>query len=233
MKILIVDDEAPARARLIRMLAKVDGTQVVGEASNGPEALERIEALRPDLVFLDVDMPGLDGIAVAETAAHPAVVFVTAHARFAADAFEVDAYDYLLKPVSQDRLERAIEKVRARGGDSPAPSEPWRLSVHDGSMIRFVDARTVDRFHSTDKYTAFTSEGRELLSRDSLSALEERLASYGFVRVHRAELVRRDAIRAVEPEAGGWILHLTGGEVVRVSLRRMSEIERALGLTTE
>jgi len=114
MRILVVDDEELARGRLVRMLAAIPDMKVVGEAGDGVSALAQIEALRPDLVLLDVEMPGLDGLAVAERPDMPPIVFTTAHSRFAVDAFEADAYDFLLKPVSRDRLLRAIEKVRAR-----------------------------------------------------------------------------------------------------------------------
>ncbi|MCC6872855.1 MAG: response regulator transcription factor, partial [Sandaracinaceae bacterium] len=210
MRVLVADDEPHARARMLRMLAKIEGVEVVAEARDGHDAIDKIALHAPDLVLLDIDMPGADGLSVAERAGGPAIVFVTAHARFAADAFEIDAYDYLLKPVSQERLSRAIDKVHKRRS-SAAAGEPWRLSVQDGAVIRFVDAREVERFQATDKYTAVSYDGRELLLRESLSQLEQRLAPYGFVRVHRAELVRKDAIRAIEPEPGGALLHLASG----------------------
>src|SRR5450631_3273306 len=121
MRILVVDDEELARGRLIRLLSAIPDIKVVGQAADGASALVQIEALRPDLVLLDVDMPGLDGLAVAERPEMPPIVFTTAHSKFAVDAFEADAYDFLLKPVSRERLLRAIEKVRARSAAAPPP----------------------------------------------------------------------------------------------------------------
>lgn len=286
LRVLVVDDEALARARLVRMLARVHDIEVVGEAATGAEALDRARALRPDLLLLDVDMPGLDGFGVAEAVDAPLVVFTTAHAQYAALAFEADAVDYLLKPVVQERLERALEKVRQRllarsitaaaAAAAARPPEPAPaaqapsphasdataarstaaaaatgstvaataaggaaataaaggtaalLTVHDGGKVRFFDPRHVTRFRAEDKYTAFTLDGEEHLLRESLSTLEERLAHLGFLRVHRAELVRTSAIRALTPEAGGALLHLADGQTVSVSRRFLPALRQAL-----
>ncbi len=227
VKVLVVAQEAPARVRLARLLSRLENVEVIGDARDFGRAIERIETLGPDLVLLDTDTPGLDAIALAQRADRATVIQVTTCARFEAEA------EFLLKPVTRERLARAIGIVRARRGETIAPPEPWRLTVHDGPRLRFVDARKVERFYSTHKYTGFVSEGREHFSRESLSTLAQRLAQYGFVRVHRAELVRRDAITTVTTEANAWILRLAGGELVRVSRRRMNEVERALGLPTE
>jgi DNA-binding LytR/AlgR family response regulator len=227
VKVLVVAQEMPARTRLARMLSRVENVEVVGDARDFPRALERIDTLRPDLVLLDADMPGLDQNALGERAERATVIQVTTCAHFEANG------EYLLKPVTRERLARAIGIVRNRRGEEIAPAEPWRLTIHDGPRLRFVDARTISRFYSTHKYTGFVSDGRELFSRESLSTLERRLEAFGFVRVHRAQLVRRDAIVQVTSEANAWLLHLCSGEVVRVSRRRMGEVERALGLAGE
>ncbi|WP_437756924.1 LytR/AlgR family response regulator transcription factor [Sorangium sp. So ce1389] len=259
VRVLVVDDEALARARLVRMLARVEDTEVVGEAATGAQALERARELHPDLLLLDVDMPGLDGFGVAEAVGAPLVVFTTAHAQYAALAFEADAVDYLLKPVVQERLERALEKVRQRVrarsvmATSARPPEPSPvtaapaageraaeaaagvstaalLTVHDGGKVRFFDPLRVTRFRADDKYTAFLLDGEEHLLRESLSTLEERLAPFGFVRVHRAELVRANAVRALTPDAGGALLHLSDGQTVSVSRRSLPALKQALRL---
>ncbi|WP_437292418.1 LytR/AlgR family response regulator transcription factor [Sorangium sp. So ce406] len=255
VRVLVVDDEALARARLVRMLARVEDVEVVGEAATGAHALERTRELQPDLLLLDVDMPGLDGFGVAEAVGMPLVVFTTAHAQYAALAFEADAVDYLLKPVVQERLERALEKVRqrllarsvmatsARPPEPPAPAPGERaaesaagvsaaalLTVHDGGKVRFFDPLLVTRFRAEDKYTAFLFDGEEHLLRESLSTLEERLAPFGFVRVHRAELVRASAVRALTPDAGGALLHLSDGQTVSVSRRSLPALKQLLGL---
>ncbi|MCU0686360.1 MAG: LytTR family DNA-binding domain-containing protein [Polyangiaceae bacterium] len=288
LRILVVDDEPHARARLGRLLAKMPEVTVVGEADNGRLALTLIGTLAPDVVLLDVEMPGLDGLAVGEAASEvaaaagaraPAVVFTTAHSRFALDAFELDADDYLLKPVVAERLARALAKARRRLGlralsaaeavvtsaaparapapppssappsalgpssapeppedDEPEtlgseiPRDPAQLVVHDRGVTRFFDARAVMRFRAVDKYTSFVIEGAEYLTRESLSALETRLGPLGFVRVHRADLVRLDAVRALEPEPGGALVHLGDGQVVQVSRRFLPKLRKALGL---
>lgn len=261
VRVLVVDDEALARARLVRMLARVEDIEVVGEAATGAHAIERTRELQPDLLLLDVDMPGLDGFGVAEAVGMPLVVFTTAHAQYAALAFEADAVDYLLKPVVQERLERALEKVRqrllarsvmatsARPPEPPAMSAPAApapgeraaeaaagvstaalLTVHEGGKVRFFDPLLVTRFRADDKYTAFLFDGEEHLLRESLSTLEERLAPFGFVRVHRAELVRANAVRALTPDAGGALLHLSDGQTVTVSRRSLPALKQLLGL---
>lgn len=228
MKVLVVDDEPLARARLVRMLARIDDVEVVGEAGDGAEALRAARELAPDLILLDIDMPELDGLAVAEHADLPPIVFTTAHAKFALDAFEADAVDYLLKPVSKERLARAIEKARGR---APARSvdEAWRLVVTDGSMRVFADAREVTCFLADQKYVVFRWQGRELLLRESLDALETRLTPLGFLRPNRGALVRRDAVVAFDAAEGGTLV-LSDEQRIPVSRRALGAIRDALGL---
>ncbi|MFK7987500.1 MAG: LytR/AlgR family response regulator transcription factor [Sandaracinaceae bacterium] len=227
LQILVVDDEPIARKRLCRLVARIEGADVIGEAGNGTEALTQAEALRPDVVLLDIDMPGLDGLAVAEAEDVPPIIFTTAHREHALDAFETGAFDYLLKPVSLERLARALRKVRERAPTDRG--EPWRLVVADGSLRRFVDAREVSCFIAGQKYVAFAFEGEELLLRDSLDQLERRLAEFGFLRANRGALVRRDAVRAWDASDGGGVL-LDDGTVVPVSRRMAKAMRTALGL---
>lgn len=227
MRVLVVDDEPIARARIVRLLRRLEDVEVVGEAENGQEALRLAAELAPDVMLLDVEMPGLDGLAVAETPGVPPVVFTTAHREHAVHAFDADAVDYLLKPIQEERLARALERVRERA--SRVPAEPWRLIVTDGSLKRFVDARQVDCFTSDQKYVVFRLDGEELITRESLDALEARLAPLGFLRASRGALVRRDAIRAWDA-AGGGTLVLDGGERVPVSRRAAPVIRAALGI---
>lgn len=233
VRVLVVDDEALARSRATRMLARIDGVSVVGEAESGSQALERMAALTPDVLMLDVEMPGIDGLQLAETARAPWVIFTTAHPEFAAAAFDLDAVDYLIKPLRQERLERAIERVRSRhriaappaGGDADT-----RIAVHAPDRVRFVDALTVDAFRALDKYTAFQVGAEQLLIRDSLDSLEARLAPAGFVRVHRAALVRRAAITDLRHGAGTLRAELADGSSVEVSRRCAPELHRELGI---
>jgi DNA-binding LytR/AlgR family response regulator len=229
MRILVVDDERLARGRLLRMLARVPDAKVVGEAENGRTALVEIAKLKPDLILLDVDMPGLDGLALAERPGLPPIIFTTAHVRFAADAFDIEAVDFLVKPIRQERLERALERIRRRAG--PAAASPaHQLTVHGAGSVRFVDARQVTAFRALDKYTGFTIDGEELLVRESLDALAERLADLGFIRVHRAAVVRQDAIAELASEGGVLVAKLTDGSSVEISQRQAPELRRLLGL---
>lgn len=224
VRVLVVDDEPLARARLVRMLGRIEGVEVVGEGADGAEAIERAMELEPDVLMLDIDMPGVDGLAVAEHPGLPPVIFTTGHAAYAVDAFDARAVDYLLKPISQERLERALERIAPR----PA-SEPWRLVVHDGSLRVFVDAREVGCFLADQKYVSFEWRGRELLLRESLDALEEKLAPSGFLRANRGALVRRDAIVAFDASGGGTLV-LTGDARIPVSRRALATIREALGV---
>lgn len=227
LRAFVVDDEAPARRRLVRLLEQVRDVEVVAVTGDAEGASAQIAELRPDIVFLDVQMPGMDGLALAQRCAAPAVVFVTAHAEHAVRAFELASVDYLLKPVRLERLEEAVHRARARA-EQRAP-EP-RIVAHDRGSTLFVDPRTVTRFHASDKYTAFASEGRELLTEESLSALEQRLAPFGFVRVHRSELVRLSAIRAFRAEDGAHAVRLDDGQVVPVSRRMATALRERLGI---
>lgn len=227
MRVLIVDDEPVARRRLERMLKQIGGIDIVGEAGDGEEALAMCNALRPDLLLLDIDMPKADGLRVAEHPASPAVIFTTAHSDHALEAFEANAHDYLVKPVSRERLERALTKVGQR---KQAPQEAWRIVVADGSTKHFVDARRVECFAADQKYVRFQFEGRDFLTRDSLDALEERLRPFGFLRVNRAALVCIEAVTSYDSAGGGKVI-LRSGEQIPVSRRAVSTVRAALGLS--
>lgn len=235
MRALIVDDEELARARLRRLLLDHPDIEVVGEASHGEEALERIAALGPELVFLDIEMPGVDGLHVAETTTTSLVIFTTSHTRYGADAFEADALDYLIKPISRERLSRALTKARTQlarsknANPSVEPAAPWRLVVTDGPQKRFVDAREVDCFTADQKYVTFRVSDEQLLLRDSLDSLEERLGPLGFIRAHRGALVRVDAVSAFDASEGGSLV-LRDGTRIPVSRRAIPAVRAALGL---
>jgi DNA-binding LytR/AlgR family response regulator len=215
MKVLVVDDEPLARERLVRML----GEKCAAEAENAAIALETIARLEPDVVLLDIEMPGMNGLELAGMPGMPPVIFTTAHLSFAADAFDLDAIDFLPKPVRAERLERALERARRR---APSRAPVRMLAVHDAGTIRFVDPHEVIVFRARDKYTELVVDGRELLLRESLDTLEERLGN-AFVRVHRSALVRCDAIRALAP--GKAIL--ADGSDVEVSRRAARRVEEA------
>jgi DNA-binding LytR/AlgR family response regulator len=241
VRALVVDDEAPARRRLARQLAEL-GVEVCGEAEDGEGALRAARQLVPDVLFLDVRMPGLDGLSLAQRyAGLPPIVFCTAYDEFAVRAFEVNAVDYLLKPVRPERLAAAVEKVRARAegaGASPGqgaalagltPGNTRVVSAARGE-VRFFDAGTVTRFWASEKYTLFLADGQEQLTEESLADLEARLGGLGFVRVHRGELVRASAVKALRSEAGGHEVELADGQVARVSRRSVESLRQALAL---
>jgi DNA-binding LytR/AlgR family response regulator len=229
VRVLVVDDEPLARARLLRILERIVGVTCVGEAASGAAALAQMATLLPDVVLLDIQMPGLDGLALAATPGIPPIIFTTAHVQFAANAFDLDAVDFLTKPVRQDRLERAFDRVRRRvSAATTAPAR--RIAVHDAGTVRFVDPAQVVAFRARDKYVDFTLDGEELLVRESLDALETRLQGAGFVRVHRAALVRCDAIRALAQEGDALVAWLADGTKVNVSRRHAPNLRRLVGL---
>jgi two-component system LytT family response regulator len=241
MRVLVVDDELPARRRLTRMLAALDGIAAVDEATSSLEALAAVERARPDLLLLDIHMPGLDGLSLAARYADlPPVVFVTAHDEHAVAAFAVHAVDYLLKPVRPQRLAEAIDRARTRGPlppgafnvlRSPARSTAPRVVTHQRGEIRFFDALTVTRFWAEAKYTMFRAHGGEHLTTESLSALADPLTSHGFVRVHRRELVRGSAIRALRLTGGVHTVELDDGQTPQVGRRAVAALKRLLGDT--
>lgn len=243
MKVLVADDEDVARRRLIRMLGDLGGVDVVGEAATGSDVLLLTRSLHPDLLFLDIDMPELEGIAVARrlaTSPAPLIVFVTAHEQHAVSAFDLEAVDYLLKPVRSQRLARALERARARraGRDEALGLAAQPVLLDDAARIvaqvrtstRLFDARTIPRFWALEKYTAFAADGEEHLVAESLSALELRLEPFGFVRVHRSHLVQRSAIRELRASRGPLDIHLQDGAIVPVSRRMLKRLKRQLGL---
>lgn len=237
MKVLIVDDEAIARRRLERMVAGIPDAEVVGVASDGIEARDAVARLEPDLVLLDVDMPECDGLTLAATTPLPAVVFVTAHREHAVEAFEVQAIDYILKPVTRARLVQALNKVKAREAEPVAEvvrevlvdqRRPPRLSARAGDTLHVFDAREIQRLHARDKVTLFWVEGAEYVLDESLTELERRLDPWDFVRVHRAELVNLDAVVSVHLGSGESSLTLRDGSQVPVSRRALAALKKRL-----
>lgn len=243
MRVLVVDDERIARERLVRMLRRIEGVEVAGQAADAEEALALISSAHPDLVLLDIRMPGLSGIEFAQrTPELPPIVFVTAHEEHALAAFDAAAVDYLLKPVEQDRLARAIERVRriarpSRGDEIErllrrvaGQDVPQRLSARRGDVVHLFDPRELCRVRAAGDYCAFLHEGREYLVDESLAALEERLAAHGFLRVHRAELVNLHRVRAIRRQDDGAVIELQSGETATVSRRFMPLVREKLGL---
>ncbi len=223
VRAVIVDDEPLARKRLRALLAKHANIAIAGEASNGEEACEVIEALRPDLVFLDIQMPGLSGFEVlARLGRRPRIIFVTAHDEFAVKAFEEQALDYLLKPVEADRLSRALERLidapqatTAAADDrldrllaSIAQTKPVlrRIPVRRGARIALVDVLTAVFFRAEDKYTVlYTSDAEHVIDR-TIDELEQALDPEQFLRIHRSAIVNVNFVRDLTAVEGGRFL---------------------------
>ncbi len=223
IKTLIVDDEALARERLRQLLGGEAEIEIAGECGDGGTAVERIRETAPDLVFLDVQMPELDGfgvLAALGTETLPVVVFVTAHDRFALQAFEVHAVDYLLKPFDRERfkkaLERAMQAVRQRTGGGldqrlaallqefkPAPKAAERLAVKTGDRVLLLRVEELDWIKAADNYVEL-HKGREThLLRETLNALEARLPAEKFVRISRSVIVNVERVRELKPLFSG------------------------------
>lgn len=250
LRVLIVDDEPPAR-RLVRdFLADEAGVEVAGEAGDGAEALLRIADDAPDVVFLDVQMPEMDGFEVLRSLPPeraPAVVFTTAYDEFAVAAFEASAVDYLLKPLRRDRVHDAVQRARARvaqGSDatllaelrelvaaSRRPARPLeRLAVRVGPRIVFLRAEEVDRVEAEGNYARVFAGGRSYLLRQTLSSLEAGLDPDRFMRVHRSMLVNVERIREVYPLARGtYELVLQDGTALTTGQSYRDRVQRLIG----
>jgi len=223
LRVLIADDEPLAAERLQLLLARADGAQLVGTASDGDSAINLTEALHPDVLLLDIAMPGLDGIAVARALAaqnpSPAVVFVTAFDHFAVAAFEVEAVDYLMKPVEPRRLQRGLDRARAylrSRTDQPQPgtSSRWleEFWASDLSGLVRIAAQDVDRVSAERDYMRLHVGRRSWLIHHSMAALEEGLNPELFVRLHRSAIVRKDFISGfTRNQSGRWIARLADG----------------------
>ena len=223
VRILIVDDEAPARAKMRRYVAESSDIEIVGEAETGVEAVERIAELQPDLVFLDVQMPELDGFGVIEAVgveSMPHVVFVTAFDEYALKAFEVRALDYLLKPFTPERFAAVIDRARAEiartSGDDSAelrskleallgavatgrPRYLQRILVHHANKALLLPVERIDRVEADRNYVRLHSGATAFTLRGSLTSLAERLDPEKFLRINRSEIVRLDAVKELQP----------------------------------
>lgn len=245
IRTIVVDDEPLARERLRTWLAREADFSVVGECSQGEEAVEVLRRERPDLVFLDVQMPGLTGVQVLEALgqdAPPAVVFVTAHEHFAVDAFEVQAVDYLLKPVSRERFKTALERVAKRlagpgpgatAGPAPAdPKLPERLSVKHNGRIVFVPVADIDWVGSADNYVELHVGAQTFLLRETMTAITQRLPADRFVRISRTAIVQVGRVRQLEPLFHGeYSVELVSGAKLTLSRSHRDQLPR-LGVRT-
>jgi len=222
IRVVIVDDEPLAAERLMMLCADLDGVSVIGQASDGDEALALLDRSNPDLLLLDIAMPRLDGVSLARIldrrTARPAVIFVTAYDHYALDAFDVAAVDYLLKPVAAERLERAIARLREpRRAAAPARAEADQLWVpYRSEMIR-IPTDSIDRVEAERDYMRLHVGTRSYLIHMTIAELEQRLDPNKFLRVHRSAIARIDRIARTGRDATGtWFVEMVDGHRLRV-----------------
>ncbi|MDP6437068.1 MAG: LytTR family DNA-binding domain-containing protein [Gammaproteobacteria bacterium] len=240
-KLLIADDEAPARSRLRDMVADIGGWNVVAEVSNGQAVIEHCEQQSPDVVLLDIRMPEMDGIEVASHLCSlptpPAVIFTTAYDEYAVKAFDTHAVGYLLKPVRRERLLRALEyavrlsrmQLAELARNHPGLGRRTSMAVSHAGQIRLVPSDDVLAFQADQKYVRMTHSGGSDLIDESLKALEEEFGEH-FVRLHRNSLVRLSAIESVErAENGHYFARVRGlAEPCQVSRRHVKNLKARL-----
>jgi two-component system LytT family response regulator len=226
LRAVVVDDEPLARRRLRRLLATEPGVEVVADCGDGPAALEAIARTDPDLLFLDIEMPGMDGLAVAGAAGsgRPGVIFVTAHEQYALPAFDSDALDYLLKPVEPPRLRRALE--RARAGLAPPPSKPLeRLLVHERGRAVVVRVADLDYLDADGNYVWLHGAAGAVRYRTTLAALAAGLDPERFRRISRSCVVNLDRVREIRACLhGDALVILHSGVRLRLSRRYRDQL---------
>lgn len=257
LRVLIVDDEPLARQRIADLLAREPNVEVVGEATNGEGAIDEIRELDPDLVFLDVQMPGKSGFDVVREIGPdrmPATIFVTAYDRYALDAFDVAAVDYLVKPFDDERFEAAFRRARrlvrlervgematrlravlegGRPEGGVGRTQPFleRIAVESRGQIRVVPVDRIDYITANGPYVTLHAGQDTHVLRERMQTLEERLDPRLFFRIHRSTIVRIDRIEALLRAGGGdYAVRLRGGAELSVSRGRVEELEHRLGL---
>ena len=243
LRAMIVDDVPLAIERMQVLCAELDQLQVVGTASDGEAALRLAGKLRPDLLLLDMTMPGMDGLTLARRLgrldAPPAVIFVTAHEDFAVEAFDLEAVDYVLKPVAVERLERAIDRAlmrrerhRQATGESDWLTEFW--VPHRSELLR-VDAAQVERIDAERDYVRLhvdkgDGQKRSYLLLQTIAGLEGKLDPARFIRIHRSTILRRDRIRGLRHEGlGVWSAELDDGETLRIGRTYLRKVKGMAG----
>ena len=240
VSVVVVDDEELARRRIAQLLATEPDMTIVAECSDGQEAIVTVERLKPDLLFLDVQMPGIDGFGVLaslKVEPMPEAIFVTAYDAYAIRAFEVNALDYVLKPIDVGRFRRALDRVRGelqhprRTLSDPRPESRYvsRFLVRTGTKTVVVRASDVDRVEADGNYVRLHVETRSYLLRETMNHLEQSLDPSVFVRIHRSAVVNMSRVREVEPHLGhDYLVRLSNGMRVRMSRWYHGEFERRM-----
>ncbi len=239
LKVVLIDDERLARSELRRMLEEFTDIEIIGEAANASEGIEKIEALNPDLIFLDIQMPGKTGFdMLSQLDKAPHVIFVTAYDEYALKAFDVNALDYLMKPVEPQRLAEALLKVRQKNEEEILSynnrgilGENDQVFVKDGERCWFVRLSEVRLFESVGNYAKVFFGTNKPLILKSLNALEERLDEKVFFRANRKHIINLRMIEKIEPYFnGGLLLDLAGGEKIEVSRRQAVKFKEMMSL---
>jgi len=240
MKALVVDDERLARKELISLLSNYPNIEIVGEAKNADDAQEKIAELKPELLFLDIQMPGRDGFELLESLdVTPKVIFTTAYDEYALKAFEVSALDYLLKPIRKERLDECIQKVEeeenADKTEAPSPEYKLKLNdrvfVKDGDKCWFVRLSDVRIFESDGNYIKVYFDKFKPMIHKSLNALDKKLDDRSFFRASRKHIVNLSWVESIEPWFnGGLLVKMKGGEKVEVSRRQASKFKDMMSL---
>jgi two-component system LytT family response regulator len=240
--VVIVDDEEPARLALVESLSRLQDVTVVALCQNGFEAVKAVADTQPDAMLLDVHMPKLDGFDVLELVGRDVpVVFVTAYDEFAIRAFEVHAVDYLMKPVAMERLQTALDRVRARGREGapdpkavratarPGEGRLERVVIRDGAQVHVVPVDRIDYVEAQDDYVGFRTAGKLLLKEQTMADVEAALDQRRFVRVHRSYLLNVERLARVELYAkDSRIAILTDGTKLPVSRSGYQRLQQAL-----
>jgi two-component system LytT family response regulator len=257
VRAVVVDDEPSARDAVVTLLANHHRIQIVGQATNGVEAVSVVRRAQPDLMFLDVQMPDLDGFGVIQQLGADVprgVVFVTAHDQHALRAFEVHALDYLLKPYGRPRFDAAVERALGRldeidalamrrtmesmardRSEPPSPGElvpaaPRRIGVRSGTRTTIVDVADIDWVEASGDYARIHARGRRFVVTERMNALEKLLDQPGFVRAHRSVIVNADRVSAMHRDAdGGGSVVLADGVTLRVARSRWDAVMQAIG----
>ena len=253
LRVIVVDDEAPARRKILRFLKDEEGFEVLAEADGGEAAMEAIQKHSPDLIFLDVQMPGVDGFGVVESLTAlgpeaPQIIFTTAHDKFALRAFEVHALDYLLKPIAEERFRAALRRAQSHAtkasGDFSSRlqsmleqmqrerSFPERILIHENERAFFVPVREIAWIESERNYLLIHCSKKTYTIRGTLDSLLKSLDPKLFVRINRASLVRLDAIREMLPWFHGeYKVFLLDGTELRWSRRYVTQRPELLKLS--
>ena len=237
LRVVLVDDEPLAIERLEALCGRIADVEVVGRADHGEAALEVIGATAPDLVLLDLTMPGIGGIEVARKLAGqktpPAVIFVTAHESFAVEAFDLDAVDYVLKPVAAERLERAIARALAKRGEPASTGETkWLQELwvpHRSELVR-VSVSDVRRIDAERDYVRLFVGDKTYLLLQTIAGLEEKLDPDAYIRIHRSTILRKDNIAGLRHDGlGVWSVELEDGETLRIGRTYLPKVKAMAG----